>query len=192
MERNINMLIENEFTKYKNKIKTEIVELINQNKQYENIDNNVIEKINSKLMLLLQELYDYPILKLEHDVFQKRKRTKNFVELQHRCIAYRANGEQCTRKKKSQYFCGTHLKGTPHGYIKIDTNSLPQIDGNIKVQVWTQDIGGIHYYIDDNNNVYDSDAILFNEDCPSVIAKYTKSIDQETGEIVYHIPEFNL
>ena len=192
MERNVNMLVENEFTKYKHKIKKEIVELINKNEQHQNINGDIIKSINNDLMSLLQDLYDYPILKLEHEVFQKRKRTKNYVELQYRCIAYRANGEQCTRKKKSPHFCGTHLKGTPHGFIEIDPNNTIQIDENIKVQVWTQDIGGIHYYIDDNNNVYDSNAIISNTENPSIIAKYTKTLDSETGEIVYHIPDFNL
>ena len=34
-----------------------------------------------------------------------------------RCCGLRANGQQCTRRKKEgqDKYCGTHIKGTPHG-----------------------------------------------------------------------------
>lgn len=192
MQRRVSTAIENYITKYKHTIKTGIIKIIDTNKQREDVNPETIEQINEDLISLLQQLYDYPILELEHEVFQKRKRVKNVVELQHRCTAYRANGEQCTRKKKSQLYCGTHLKGTPHGCISVNTDDETPVDESIKVQVWTQDIGGIYYYIDDDYNVYDSNAILLNSVNPSVIAKYTKTINPETGETVYNIPEFNL
>ena len=101
---------------------------------------------------LLQYIYDYERLYFVKEDFQKRKRVKNFVPIFDRCCAKRANNEQCTRRKKeSSEYCGTHLKGTPHGIVDINTDSTNTTQ---KVEVYAQDIQGIIYYIDKNNNVY--------------------------------------
>ena len=44
-----------------------------------------------------------------------------------------------------------------------------------KVEIWTQDIRGIIYYIDDNNNVYNTKDIFENKINPQIIAKYEKN-----------------
>jgi hypothetical protein len=113
----------------------------------------------------------------------KRKRVKNAVNLNDRCCAKRASEEQCTRRKKEGYeYCGTHLKGTPHGICDKDASSDKQ--HGQKVEVWVQDIQGIVYYIDKNYNVYQAEDIIVNKQNPKVIAKYVKN-----GEN-YFIPEF--
>ena len=43
-----------------------------------------------------------------------------------------------------------------------------------KVQVWIQEIRGISYYIDNENNIYDHQDIVNNRLNPKIIAKYTK------------------
>jgi hypothetical protein len=101
----------------------------------------------------------------------KRKRVKSVVPQYERCNAKRANGEQCTRKRKLDLcFCGTHEKGRPHG--EIDDQ---QKTNNVKnIEVWVQDIKGIHYYIDDFGNIYKTEDIISNKTNPSIIAKYAK------------------
>ena len=70
---------------------------------------------------LLKFIYDYNGLTLEKEDFSKRKRVKSFVPHYLRCNAKRANGEQCTRKKKDDScYCGTHDKNRPHGVIEND------------------------------------------------------------------------
>ena len=49
---------------------------------------------------LTKFVYEYEKLKMTKEDFMKRKRVKNMVPSQQRCLAKRANGEQCTRKKK--------------------------------------------------------------------------------------------
>ena len=143
-------------------------------------------------MNLLQELYDHPVLKLDKTDFQKRKRVKNVVPLHDRCIACRANGEQCTRRRKGDsQFCGTHIKGTPHGVISKEKQDSEPKEMIKKVSVWAQDIKGIIYYIDDNSNVYETSAILQGTDNPKIIAKYQKSLDNE-GNVAYAIPSFGI
>ena len=133
---------------------------------------------------LLQYIYDYDRLSFTKEDFQKRKRVKNFVPIFDRCCAKRASNEQCTRRKKEESeYCGTHMKGTPHGII--DTITDIKINTQ-KVEVWAQDIYGIIYYIDKNNNVYQAEDIVSNKTNPKIIAKYIKN-----GEN-YSIPEFNI
>lgn len=170
MERRINKKIEIYITTFKNDIKekTDELGLLSNN----NVNN------------LLKYIYDYDRLVMNKDDFMKRKRIKNIVPFFDRCCAKRANNEQCTRKKKqNNEYCGTHLKGTPHGIIDTQNESIPN---TLKIEVWAQDIMGIIYYIDKFNNVYQAEDIVGNKINPKIIAKYEK-----TGE-VYTIPEFNI
>ena len=121
---------------------------------------------------LLNKVLSYPPLNIKPSDYEKRQRTKNIVPLYERCTAYRANHQQCTRRRRAdEKFCGTHAKGTPHGII--DT---PQKDNFInKIDVWIQEINGINYYIDDNNNVYDPQDVFQNKINPRCIHKYNKT-----------------
>lgn len=197
MERKINKKIDEAFTNYKQEIKTGIVGAITAiNCKIDEtpglLMSSVKQTVQTELMNLLQELYDQPILKLDKTDFQKRKRVKNVVPLHDRCIACRASGEQCTRRRKGDSeYCGTHIKGTPHGIIsKEKQDSEPKCTVK-KVSVWAQDIKGIIYYIDDSNNVYETNAILQGTDNPKIIAKYQRSLDDE-GNVAYAIPSFGI
>ena len=120
---------------------------------------------------LLQFVYNYPNLNFTNQDFHKRTRVKNTVPYHDRCKAMRANMEQCTRLKRADVrFCGTHIKGTPHGEI---TDS-PTTEKNFKkVQVWAQDIAGIIRHLDKDGNVYDPQDIYQGTTDPKIIAKYT-------------------
>jgi hypothetical protein len=133
---------------------------------------------------LLQYIYDYDRLSFNKEDFQKRKRVKNFVPIYDRCCAKRASNEQCTRRRKDgSEYCGTHMKGTPHGILDLQNDNKVTTQ---KVEVWAQDIQGIVYYIDKCNNVYETSDIIKNQINPKIIAKYVKD-----GEN-YSIPEFNV
>jgi hypothetical protein len=139
---------------------------------------------NDQTNQLIQYIYDYDRLTFGKEDFQKRKRVKNVVPFFDRCCAKRASNEQCTRRKKDDIeYCGTHMKGTPHGIIDTQNESKPNTQ---KIEVWAQDIQGIVYYIDKAYNVYQAEDIVINKLNPKIIAKYIK-----IGE-VYSIPEFNI
>jgi len=156
-----------------------------------NFKDNIRDKVqqmgfskDDKMNQLLQYVYDYQRLSFEKEDFQKRKRVKNFVPVFDRCCAKRATNEQCTRRKKEGIeYCGTHMKGTPHGIIDNQEDAKVTTQ---KVEVWAQDIQGIIYYIDKNNNVYKAEDIIANKINPKIIAKYIKNGD------LYSIPEFNI
>jgi len=137
------------------------------------------EQLNS----LMQYIYDYERLSLNKDDFLKRKRVKNVVPYFDRCCAKRASSEQCTRRKKEGCeYCGTHMKGTPHGLVENEENKQT----TQKIEVWAQEILGIIYYIDKFGNVYQAEEIVSNKTNPKVIAKYVKNGD------VFSIPEFGI
>ena len=100
---------------------------------------------NEELSSLFQYIYDYERLILSKEDFSKRKRVKNIVDFCERCCAKRATNEQCTRRKKEGIeYCGTHMKGTPHGIIDNQEDAKVTTQ---KVEVWAQDIQGIIYYM---------------------------------------------
>lgn len=169
------------------KIETYQVEFKNDIQKWLTTHGAIVKSGNvDKTNMFLEHLYDYPSLKLDKVDFQKRKRIKNIVPNYERCTAKRANGEQCTRRKKHNCeFCGTHVKGTPHGILEKGKSNDNKV--KIKVEIWVKEINGINYYIDRCNNVYKPEDIIQNSETPKVIGKW---VCDENGN--YSIPEFNI
>ena len=162
MERRINKKIEEHHTSFIEKIKT-IISINNSDNP-----NNQLEKISE----IITAATPCIIGKLD---FVKRKRVKNVVDLADRCCACRANGEQCTRRRKDgSQFCGTHIKGTPNG-ITDENPHTNQIQ--TKKEVWAQEISGIIYYLDKENNVYKAEDIMSNKVNPEIIYKWLLNDD---------------
>lgn len=169
MEKRINKYIESYTITFKDNLKSKIVEL------------DIQEK--SKVNDLLEYIYDYERLVIQKDELSKKKRSKNKIPSPNRCIAKRADGDQCTRRKKEGCeFCGTHSKGTPLGLFK----NLDNKENNEKIEVFVEEIRGIVYYIDKYNNVYKTEDILEGVENPKIIAKCVK----DNG--VCTIPELGL
>ena len=157
MEKHVNEII----SKYIDDFKTDIKGILNN----ENVD------IPQKTMYQLTNYLDsYPKLALTKENFVRRKRQKHMVPYFDRCNANRANCEQCTRRKKTDSdFCGTHMKGQPHGIV---SNNEDETIKKKKVVVWAQEIKGIHYYIDDIGNVYEMKDIQEGIENPRIRSKY--------------------
>jgi hypothetical protein len=171
MEKRLNKRIETYVTDFKDNIRNKI--------------NSIGFNEQSKINELLEYVYDYDRLQIKKEDLAKNVRVKNVVHESKRCTAKRCNGEQCTRTKKSEsMFCGTHIKGTPHGLIKTSENSLTNTIH--KVNIYVKEIYGIHYYIDDYGNVYKTEDILAEKQNPSIVAKYI--LENE----IYSITEFSI
>jgi len=170
MERRLNTKFEDYITSFKNGIRDKINEL----------KINETDKTNE----LMGFIYDYQRLVFHKDDICKRKRVKNTVPVLNRCSAKRASGEQCTRRRKDDSeYCGTHVKGTPHG-LANDTQHPENITR--KLEVMAQEIGGIVYYIDNYNNVYNTEDIMNEKQDPGIIAQYIKQNN------TYSIPELGI
>lgn len=171
MEKRLNKKIENYVVSFKDDTRQKIISLDFENKQ----------KINE----LLEYIYDYDRLILSKEDFIKRKRIKNTIPTSNRCNAKRANGEQCTRRRKKDCeFCGTHSKGIPNG--SFDLNEINNINNTKKIEVFAEEIKGIVYYIDNYMNVYKTEDILKGKENPTIVAKYVKT------DNIYTIPELGL
>ena len=137
----------------------------------------------------VEELYnyiqEYPTLQLSESDYSKKKRARTKVLDDQQCIAKRANGEQCSRRKKKDCdFCGTHTKGCPHGIVeKSNTDQVKSEDGEAvvkkQIQVWLEDFNGIMYWINDYGSIYDTSDVINNVENPRVIGKYEKSMEDE-------------
>jgi hypothetical protein len=138
--------------------------------------NDIVNKLQTLTSLsekekidLLEFIYSYGNLEFKKEDFQKRTRVKNIVPFHERCRALRANCEQCTRRKKEGFdFCGTHIKGTPHGVISNQKSEPTQK----KVKIWAEEINGIIRHLDNDGNVYDPQDIYQNSTKPKIIAKW--------------------
>lgn len=169
MEKRLNTKIEEYVKNFKDEIRNKVVEL------------SFVDK--EKTAELVGFVYDYTRLTIQKDDLSKRKRVKNCIPNSNRCNAKRANGEQCTRRRKDDCeFCGTHSKGTPHGVIAVNSEQTNMQ----KHEVFAEEIKGIVYYIDHYNNVYKTEDIMEGKENPRIVAKCLKS------EFGYTIPEFGL
>ena len=171
MEKRVNKQIEDYVGVFKDEIKAKMLEL--------NFDDG------GKTSELLEFIYEYNRLILNKDDFIKRKRVKNAIPTSNRCTAKRANGEQCSRRKKDGCdFCGTHSKGVPHGLM----SALEAADETSqKMEVFAKEICGIVYYIDKFSNVFNTEDVMNGKDNPRIIAKYVVSSEND-----YSIPQLGI
>ncbi len=173
MERRLNSKIQEYSKKFKEDVKDTIIAKINQN-----------PNIKRPFEELLQYIYDYEGIEMTKEDLNKRKRVKNIVPQCDRCCAKRANGEQCSRRKlDTEMFCGTHIKGTPHGIVSLNAVAAPTTE---KISVFIEEIQGIFYYLDNDGNVYKPEDIVENKHNPSIIAQYTNCGG------TYSIPSLNI
>tara|TARA_X000000368_G_C23050226_1_gene721038 strand:- start:901 stop:1407 length:507 start_codon:yes stop_codon:yes gene_type:complete len=142
-------------------LKTNIINIIDNDSE---LDINMRNRLSSLIK-------NIPETVLNKDDFTRRKRSKSSIPIYLRCNAMRANGEQCSRKKKCDLeYCGTHEKNRPHG--EFENKVVDKDDELKKTEVYLTEINGIAYYIDSNNNVYNSQDILENKEIPRKIGVY--------------------
>ena len=81
-----------------------------------------------------------------------------------RCVAKRANDEQCTRrKKKGHEYCGTHSKNSPNGEVEVVSTGIR------KKEVWAEELLGIVRYVDVEGNSYKVEDVLSGKENPRLL-----------------------
>ena len=122
---------------------------------------------------LIEWIHSTSIIEMTKMDFVKRKRAKNNIITEFRCEAQCAKGsghegEQCTRRKKEGCkYCGTHMKGLPHGVMNQPTSTVKE------KLIWTEEYRGIIYYVDDEH-VYNTEDIKSNKVNPEIIGTCKK------------------
>ena len=99
--------------------------------------------------------------------YKKRCRSRSLVKSDNRCSAKRADGAQCSRQRKDgALYCGTHIKGCPHGRYEIKA-----VKEELKLTI--KEYMGIAYYIDlERGEVYSSEDIQNKCSVPRVVGEY--------------------
>uniref|UniRef100_A0A6C0C112 Uncharacterized protein n=1 Tax=viral metagenome TaxID=1070528 RepID=A0A6C0C112_9ZZZZ len=155
MERRLNRKVDEYFSKFKEEIRNKVSSL------------DIDERGKTELLIYI---YDFPKIEINKEDVSKRKRVKNVLPTENRCSACRANGEQCTRRRKEDSdFCGTHFKATPHGVFN-ESNEPKKNTTELIMRI--EEINGIVYYIDNYNNVYNTEEIMQKVTEPKIIGKY--------------------
>tara|TARA_B100001540_G_scaffold313696_1_gene337110 strand:+ start:420 stop:941 length:522 start_codon:yes stop_codon:yes gene_type:complete len=169
----MNKRIETIIQDYVSTFKTDILNIIMQDRTN---DINSQETID-KLCELIKTYQDLTIT--ESDL--KKKRSRNTIPACERCNALRANGDQCTRRKKTNsMFCGTHSKGTPNG---IYNNTDKESDCYEKREIEVVEYKGIPYYSDKQNRIYSHHDILQKIDSPTIIGEFIFTNDNNSKQI---------
>ncbi len=114
------------------------------------------------LVGFIQELDAPKLVKLD---FAKQARVKTQIAPELRCVAMRADNDQCTRRKKAgSEYCGTHTKGVPHGVLGASKMR--------KTDVWAENVDGIIYYLDETGAVYKTEEVMNKKVNPLVIGHW--------------------
>lgn len=140
---------------------------------------------NDNKSAFLEFLYGYDKIEITRNDFMKRKRVKNTIPEDNRCNAKKAGGNQCTRRRKeNSLYCGTHVKGAPHGEINEGDSNLNE---KKCVVINAKEINGIIYYTDDYGNVYKMEDIMSDVENPEVIGKYFNKNNDEIDIILNNV-----
>lgn len=137
--------------------------------------SSILETLKSEVVEILKDetsifkkIDSVNNIKFDLDKYKKRHRAKNIISDDIRCCAKRADGAQCSRKKRGgSMFCGTHIKGCPHGEFEKNTTTTTKMITTIAI-----DIGGIYYYKDTDNNIYNTEDVHSGKNNPQIIGKY--------------------
>ena len=161
MDKHVNTRIETYVAKFKDDLRMKIGEL------FAVSSTAPTTKIND----LLEFVCEYERLVISKDEMSKPKRVVNALPDANRCCAKRANNEQCTRiRKVGSDLCGTHFNNTPYGRFSFDEQNP---NTKHRVELKTEDINGIIYYIDQNTNVYNMEDVMRNAENPRIIGTYS-------------------
>ena len=141
---------------------------------------------NNGVQDVLQFVSDYERLELKEEHFAKRQRIKHVVAPEKRCNGRRGEGTQCTRRKQDgKEYCGTHMKTSALCELVNDdaSASTSSMESPLTktLEVWSEEIKGIMYYVDVRGTIYDAEDIVCNKPSPRVLGTYNK----ETGVSVW-------
>lgn len=157
MDKRLTTKLTNYVRKFKDDIKNELVKL------------ECIQQ--EKLSEFLNYLYEYEQIEINRTDFLKRKRVKNTIPNNNRCNALKAGGNQCTRRRKENcLYCGTHIKGAPHG----EASEINSGDDTKTLDITAHQIHGIIYYIDNIKNIYKMEDVISGIENPNIIGSYRK------------------
>ena len=135
MERRVNKKIE----EYITKLKEDLKDFIGTKESIAEGDYNE----------LINYIDTYERLELTKEDIEKRRRVKNKISECERCLALKADGTQCTRRRLDDFdYCGTHKQNRPNGVVEDKKEVTKKV-------LTSTTINGIIYYLDEAGEKYD-------------------------------------
>lgn len=140
---------------------------------YDSFKSGLFEKIDNIVSVATADELKTYINNFQKLAFKKEdfyvKKEAPIIEYKDRCIAKRSDNTQCTRrKKKGCDLCGTHVKHSPNGIINVNSTNQTRVD------VCVHEVMGIQYYIDGENNVYNTEDVLEERQNPRVVGRISE------------------
>lgn len=147
------------------------------------------EEVRTTIRDALQELMEYTdpdLTEVDIDMFKttwnklerylvdqkinadEPKKKQRMIPMNERCMAKRANGGRCTRRRKNEFFCGTHCKSTKDGMV----NDMKEVGDIRELLITNIDIRGITYFADQDKYLYMPSDILKSAPQPRIIGRY--------------------
>jgi len=112
---------------------------------------NILVNISEKYDIDRQELLDcYLTVDIKPSTEQKVVKKKKIPKpVENICLAKKADGERCTRQKKTgSEYCGKHINSQKFGSVN------DSMDEDKYIVTYSEIINGIEYLVDTNNIVY--------------------------------------
>uniref|UniRef100_A0A6C0B5U8 Uncharacterized protein n=1 Tax=viral metagenome TaxID=1070528 RepID=A0A6C0B5U8_9ZZZZ len=139
-----------------------------------NIINKRLENVFKDLCQKNTDLDYQKLVKQYCKNVSKKKYKKNLVHPKKQCMAKKADGNQCTRRRKVKdvdgtiispaiEYCGKHIKSIKYGRID-DEERFKDTDKYIKTR--RENIEGEYYLVDSENRVYS-----YNKEHPLLLGK---------------------
>lgn len=125
-------------------------------------DSPDIGEFQATWRILYRHLLDQKMVSMDE------KKKKRMIPLEERCIAKRANGGRCTRRRKFEQFCGTHSNSNTNSVVEDDKET-----GDMKdIVISNVEIQGITYLADQERYLYMPNDILKSAPQPRIIGRY--------------------
>ena len=124
-------------------------------------DTPDMEEFQATWRMLHQHVLDQRYVSIDE------KKKKRMIPLEERCVAKRANGGRCTRRRKFGKFCGTHSNSNTNNIVDDkETGDMKDIViSNVEIQ-------GITYLADQQQYLYMPNDILKSSPHPRIIGRY--------------------
>lgn len=107
------------------------------------------------------------------------KRKKRTIPFEERCMAKRADGGRCTRRRKNEKFCGTHSKNAE---TRNEIDDTKETGDMTEITITNIEIHGITYFTDQDGYLYMPDDILKSSPTPRIIGRY--SMDEKGNPFI--------
>ena len=129
------------------------------------VNENVNDAFNKPNIIKNEGGLESDTQSLNNATIKCKKNKKTILASSEICVARKADGQRCTRKRRENYeYCGKHSSHLKYG--RADDNKPSDTTDEKYVMTWHENIDGTDYLVDDQNVVY-----TYNLENPEIVGK---------------------